>query len=53
MTPGQYETARTKDIVVIGVGKIGPYVAALLAATYDYQVTLADRSCMPRVLSKQ
>jgi len=31
-----------KDIVVIGAGKIGTTVAGLLAATGDYQVTLAD-----------
>jgi saccharopine dehydrogenase-like NADP-dependent oxidoreductase len=33
-----------KDVVVIGAGKIGATVAQLLAATGDYQVTLADRS---------
>jgi len=33
-----------KDVVVIGAGKIGATVAGLLAATGDYQVTLADRS---------
>jgi saccharopine dehydrogenase-like NADP-dependent oxidoreductase len=33
-----------KDVVVIGAGKIGSTVAGLLAATGDYQVTLADRS---------
>ncbi len=38
-----------KDVVVIGAGKIGATVAQLLAATGDYQVTLADRS--PEVLA--
>jgi saccharopine dehydrogenase-like NADP-dependent oxidoreductase len=33
-----------QDVVVIGAGKIGATVAGLLAATGDYQVTLADRS---------
>jgi saccharopine dehydrogenase-like NADP-dependent oxidoreductase len=33
-----------KDIVVIGAGKIGAFVAGLLASTGHYQVTLADRS---------
>src|ERR1700730_307967 len=33
-----------KEVVVIGAGKIGATVAGLLAATGDYQVTLADRS---------
>ena len=33
-----------KDVVVIGAGKIGATIAGLLAATGDYQVTLADRS---------
>lgn len=33
-----------KDVVVIGAGKIGATIARLLAATGDYQVTLADRS---------
>jgi saccharopine dehydrogenase-like NADP-dependent oxidoreductase len=33
-----------KDVVVIGAGKIGATVAALLAGTGDYVVTLADRS---------
>jgi saccharopine dehydrogenase-like NADP-dependent oxidoreductase len=33
-----------KDVVVIGAGKIGSTIAGLLAATGDYQVTLADRS---------
>jgi saccharopine dehydrogenase-like NADP-dependent oxidoreductase len=33
-----------KDVVVIGAGKIGATVAGLLAATGDYQVTLADRA---------
>jgi saccharopine dehydrogenase-like NADP-dependent oxidoreductase len=33
-----------KDVVVIGAGKIGATVAGLLAATGEYQVTLADRS---------
>jgi saccharopine dehydrogenase-like NADP-dependent oxidoreductase len=39
-----------KDVVVIGAGKIGSTVAGLLAATGDYQVTLADRS--PEVLGR-
>ncbi|MFZ0837296.1 MAG: saccharopine dehydrogenase NADP-binding domain-containing protein, partial [Xanthobacteraceae bacterium] len=39
-----------KDIVVIGAGKIGTTVAGLLAATGDYQVTLADLS--PDVLDR-
>ena len=39
-----------KDVVVIGAGKIGATVAQLLAATGDYQVTLADRS--PEVLGQ-
>src|SRR3984893_9185936 len=39
-----------KDIVVIGAGKIGATVAGLLAATGEYQVTLADRS--PEVLGR-
>ena len=39
-----------KDVVVIGAGKIGATVAGLLAATGDYQVTLADRS--PEVLAR-
>jgi saccharopine dehydrogenase-like NADP-dependent oxidoreductase len=39
-----------KDVVVIGAGKIGATVAGLLAATDDYQVTLADRS--PEVLAR-
>ena len=39
-----------KNVVVIGAGKIGATVAGLLAATNDYQVTLADRS--PDVLSR-
>ena len=38
-----------KNVVVIGAGKIGATVAGLLAATGDYQVTLADRS--PEVLA--
>src|SRR5262249_50865958 len=33
-----------KDILIIGAGKIGQVAADLLAATGDYQVTLADRS---------
>ncbi len=33
-----------RDVVVVGAGKIGAFVAALLASTGDYQVTLADRS---------
>lgn len=33
-----------KDVVVIGVGKVGTTVAGLLAAMNDYQVTLVDRS---------
>src|SRR5947209_16237395 len=33
-----------KNVVVIGAGKIGATIAGLLAATGDYQVTLADRS---------
>ncbi len=37
-----------RDVVVVGAGKIGAFVAALLASTGDYQVTLADRS--PEVL---
>jgi saccharopine dehydrogenase-like NADP-dependent oxidoreductase len=40
-----------KDVVVIGAGKIGATVAQLLAATGDYQVTLADRS--PEVLASR
>jgi saccharopine dehydrogenase-like NADP-dependent oxidoreductase len=40
-----------KDVVVIGAGKIGATVAQLLAATGDYQVTLADRS--PEVLARR
>lgn len=32
-----------KQIVVVGAGKIGSIVAALLAGTGDYQVTVADR----------
>ena len=39
-----------KDVVVIGAGKIGATVAGLLAATGEYQVTLADRS--PEVLGR-
>ena len=39
-----------KEVVVIGAGKIGATVAGLLAATGDYQVTLADRS--PEVLAR-
>ena len=39
-----------KDIVVIGAGKIGTTVAGLLAATGDYQITLADLS--PDVLER-
>src|SRR5260370_32329337 len=39
-----------KDVVVIGAGKIGATVAGLVAATGDYQVTLADRS--PEVLDR-
>jgi saccharopine dehydrogenase-like NADP-dependent oxidoreductase len=39
-----------KDIVVIGAGKIGTTVAGLLAATGDYQITLADLS--PDVLDR-
>jgi saccharopine dehydrogenase-like NADP-dependent oxidoreductase len=35
---------RMRDVVVIGAGKIGAFVAGLLASTGDYQVTLADRS---------
>jgi saccharopine dehydrogenase-like NADP-dependent oxidoreductase len=38
-----------QDVAVIGGGKIGATVAGLLAATGDYQVTLADRS--PDVLA--
>jgi saccharopine dehydrogenase-like NADP-dependent oxidoreductase len=45
--------ARTKDVVVIGAGKIGTTVAGLLAATYDYRVARVDHSSKPRVLSKQ
>jgi len=33
-----------RDVVVIGAGKIGAFVAGLLASTGDYQVTLVDRS---------
>ena len=33
----------TKDILVIGAGKIGQVVADLLAGSDDYAVTLADR----------
>ncbi len=40
-----------KDVVVIGAGKIGATVAQLLAATGDYQVTLADRS--PEILASR
>ena len=32
-----------RDIVVIGAGKIGSAIAAMLAETGDYRVTLADR----------
>ena len=39
-----------QDIVVIGAGKIGTTVAGLLAATGDYQITLADLS--PDVLDR-
>jgi saccharopine dehydrogenase-like NADP-dependent oxidoreductase len=38
-----------KDVVVIGAGKIGATVAQLLAATGEYEVTLADRS--PEILA--
>ena len=34
---------QTKDILVIGAGKIGQVVADLLAGSGDYSVTLADR----------
>lgn len=33
-----------KDILVIGAGKIGQVIAALLAGCGDYRVTLADRA---------
>lgn len=33
-----------KDVIVIGAGKIGSTIATMLAATGDYQITLADRS---------
>ncbi|MBB4226831.1 saccharopine dehydrogenase family protein [Rhizobium mongolense] len=33
-----------KEIVIIGAGKIGGAVAAMLAATGDYRVSVADRS---------
>lgn len=33
-----------KEIVIIGAGKIGGAVAAMLAATGDYRVTVADRN---------
>jgi saccharopine dehydrogenase-like NADP-dependent oxidoreductase len=33
-----------RDVVVIGAGKIGSTISALLAATGDYRVTLVDRS---------
>ena len=33
-----------KDVVVVGAGKIGQTVAALLAQTGDYAVTVVDRS---------
>ena len=33
-----------EKVVVLGAGKIGATIAGLLAATGDYQVTLADRS---------
>jgi saccharopine dehydrogenase-like NADP-dependent oxidoreductase len=34
---------QTKDIIVVGAGKIGQVVADLLAGSGDYSVTLADR----------
>ncbi|OQM77247.1 saccharopine dehydrogenase family protein [Manganibacter manganicus] len=33
-----------KDIVVVGAGKIGSTIAAMLAETGDYRVTLVDRA---------
>jgi saccharopine dehydrogenase-like NADP-dependent oxidoreductase len=33
-----------KDVLIVGAGKIGQVTAELLAASGDYQVTLADRS---------
>ncbi len=34
----------TKQVMVIGAGKIGGAIALMLAATGDWQVTVADRS---------
>ncbi len=33
-----------KDIVIVGAGKIGSTIAAMLAETGDYRVTVVDRS---------
>ena len=33
-----------KQVIVVGAGKIGEIIAALLADTGDYQITLVDRS---------
>jgi len=36
----------SKEIVVVGAGKIGSTIATMLAETGDYRVTLVDRSAV-------